>query len=110
MPTIETANLAEAIASLGPEPEYWDAYTLGELPADSYDLIACMHYNPAPFDWTEIVRVRLVQRGENEGQPWEWLVDLNDYRRFYVIGSCDYTGWDCQSGADYTEVTAIRLG
>lgn len=29
---------------------------------------------------------------------------LKDGRRFFVHGWHEYTGWDCQSGAEYQEI------
>lgn len=79
-----------------------------ELDDGGYDLFACMEYNRPPFSPKDIVRVRMVQEGERDGDIWEWIVDVQtDSRRivrYYVSGGCDYTGWDCQSHAYYTEV------
>ena len=41
-------------------------------------------------------------------RKWEWDVTLRDGRRFHVKGWHDYTGWDCQSGAEYIEVVSAE--
>jgi hypothetical protein len=77
-----------------------------------YDLQACLECNPQHFSVTDILRVLAVHEGENDGESWRWVLQLHaapeDYMPddyvgpFYVFltGSCDYTGWECQSSAD----------
>jgi hypothetical protein len=38
--------------------------------------------------------------GENDGYPWYWILQMKDGTFSAATGWCDYTGWDCQSGAD----------
>src|SRR6478735_12405859 len=35
-----------------------------------------------------------------DGEAVEIVAELNDGRWVFIEGSCDYTGWDCQAGAD----------
>ena len=77
------------------------------------------------FDLKRFMKVVAVVEGENEGPDWSWLIQvrpdsnvtgytrengmvpwdrsvgrISAYEdRFFIIvrGSCDYTGWDCQS-------------
>lgn len=37
-----------------------------------------------------------VQEGENDGDEWIALGQLENNAFFYFTGSCDYTGFDCQ--------------
>jgi hypothetical protein len=67
-----------------------------------YDLFACMENNDFPFDMEDIARMIAVSEGENDGESWRWVVQLKDGRYVFIEGWCDYTGWDCQSGASVT--------
>lgn len=42
--------------------------------------------------------------GENDEYSWWWVVKLNDGRVAALRGSCDYTGWDCQSSLNVLKV------
>jgi len=64
-----------------------------------YDFYACLEYNPQPFNFTDVDKVLAVIEGENDVKDWHWVVKLKDKREAYLRGGCDYTGWDCQSGA-----------
>ncbi len=52
----------------------------------------------ADFSIDEIKRVVAADEGENDGNSWVLVVELNDGRFGYVDAWCDYTGWDCQAG------------
>lgn len=63
-----------------------------------YDLRAAIEYNYLEeFKLTDIAYVWAVVEGENDGPAWHWIVRLQDGSAWYLTGSCDYTGWDCQS-------------
>jgi hypothetical protein len=82
-----------------------------------WDLEACLENNPQEtFDIPDIEKVLAVYEGENNGADWHWVLELkqpvdqkvNDDpdntlhirgKYVYLNGWCDYTGWDCQSGA-----------
>lgn len=71
-----------------------------------YDLRACLEYNPQPFNILDIKKVLAVWVGENDGDDWRWIIQLTpqakkEHKAGYVflMGGCDYTGWDCQSWA-----------
>lgn len=66
-----------------------------------YDLDACLEYNPQGFGIDDIERVFGVVEGENDGPSWHWILSMKDGRFIYLTGGCDYTGWDCQSGASH---------
>lgn len=71
-----------------------------------YDLVACLEYNPQRFGPQDIQQVLAVIEGERDGDNWHWVLQLKpesavDGKWFaYLTGGCDYTGWDCRSGAD----------
>lgn len=54
--------------------------------------------NFADFNSSDIKRVVAYDQGENDGDSWVLVAELNDGRFGYVDAWCDYTGWDCQSG------------
>lgn len=65
-----------------------------------YDLMACLEYNPQEgFTIEDVERVLAVWEGENDGDDWRWVLELNDGLFAFLQGGCDYTGWDCQSDA-----------
>jgi hypothetical protein len=82
-----------------------------------WDLEACLEYNPQEtFDIPDIKKVLAVYEGENDGADWHWVLELKQPvkvnlsdnievthyikgKYVYLNGWCDYTGWDCQSGA-----------
>lgn len=41
--------------------------------------------------------------GANDEAAWHWILKMKDGTYRYAEGSCDYTGWDCQSGASISE-------
>jgi len=46
-----------------------------------------------------IVDVLACVPGANDELSWHWIVRLKDGNHAYINAWCDYTGWDCQSGA-----------
>lgn len=67
-----------------------------------WDLASCMDYNDVDFEKKDIAEVLAVVEGERDGADWHWIVSLKDNRYAYIIGGCNYTGWDCQSWATAT--------
>lgn len=47
--------------------------------------------------------------GSNDEYAWYWILKMKDGKYAWATGSCDYTGWDCQSSASicegFTEIT-----
>lgn len=41
--------------------------------------------------------------GENDELSWYWILQMKDGSFSWSEGWCDYTGWDCQSGAQITD-------
>ena len=102
--TIELASFESIdILELTTPPDWYSNEPIWEA---AYDFGACLAHNAGPFAHDDVKQVRTITVGEHDGADWEWLVALHDGRRFYAIGGCDYTGWDCQSGAQYTEIPA----
>lgn len=70
------------------------------------DLKYALECNPQElFNVHDIKKVYAVWEGENDGDDWRWLVEFNEpiqinppytaTRKYaYIIGGCDYTGWD----------------
>lgn len=67
-----------------------------------YDLASAINYNPQNngFSLDDVAYVLASCFGENDGPEYYWLMSMKDHTYAVVVGSCDYTGWDCQSGAD----------
>lgn len=65
------------------------------------DLESCLNYNPQPgFDLEWIDAVLAVWEGQNEGDYWRWVLRLMNGLHVFLVGGCDYTGWDCESWAN----------
>jgi hypothetical protein len=66
---------------------------------------------------SDIEKVLAVVEGESDGADWHWILKLkapvNKMRYVYLVGGCDYTGWDCQSWATHkfakTPLQAAKL-
>lgn len=73
-----------------------------------YDLEAALRENSLSEYIDRINTVLGVVEGENDGNAWHWIVLLNNpVKVAYITGSCDYTGWDCQSNCYVTEFDTI---
>jgi len=67
------------------------------------DLVDAVSNNPGcglTLSQIDGATVALMLEGGNDGPSWHWLVSLPDGSWAYVAGWCDYTGWDCRSGAE----------
>ena len=64
---------------------------------DNYDLSAACEYNS--LDSSDLVEEILEITGENDEASWHWIVKTTSGFA-YISGGCDYTGWDCQCGAE----------
>lgn len=42
--------------------------------------------------------------GENDGAEFHWLCKTDKDELFYIVGSCDYTGWGCQDDVNVTPI------
>ncbi len=70
------------------------------------DLKYAMEYNNLDFTFEKVKAIRAYILGERDESSWEWVVELNNGCYYYVVGWCDYTGWDCQSGLNATIITS----
>jgi hypothetical protein len=64
-----------------------------------WDLDACLDNNDIGISPSDITAILAVWEGENDEDDWRWIVQLTDGQFALIQGWCDYTGWDCQSGA-----------
>lgn len=67
-----------------------------------WDLMGCLDNNPQDYTLENVAEVMAVWEGENDGDNWRWILRLDTEKFVYLIGGCDYTGWDCQSFANST--------
>lgn len=51
-----------------------------------------------PFDRSDVGQILHLRTGENDGNTWIVVGQLDDSRWFLIEAGCDYTGWDCQAG------------
>ena len=81
--------------------QYWDIDEEHKQKGIDWDLSSCLEYNPQDFSVSDIVKVHAVWEGEHDGDGWRWVIEVNNCEKQFVFlcGWCDYTGWDCQSGA-----------
>lgn len=63
------------------------------------DIWSALEYNsPSHFQIDEVESIEAEVPGANDELSWWWILRLVNDRYILVSGSCDYTGWDCQSG------------
>lgn len=97
---------------------YWSYYDLASklekrFPnEDVYNLCSALGENAVSWPDGELLDIKLLVQGENEGPDWVWAVKihnetLRETKIFIGQGGCDYTGWDCQSWFEW--VTEISL-
>ena len=65
------------------------------------DFCMALSYNlPGPLTGdAKVAGLLCVQRGDNDGPPWVWLVTVEGGPNpgdWWAWAWCDYTGWDCQ--------------
>ena len=68
---------------------------------DDWDFAACLENTQQDFDPTTIFEYACLAEGENDEAAWHWKVCLQGGTIKYLVGGCDYTGWDCQAGSDW---------
>jgi hypothetical protein len=59
---------------------------------------ALQNNSPKTFNPEDITHIVAEVCGENDELAWWWILKMNNGKFFLLSGSCDYTGWDCQSG------------
>mgnify|MGYP001559087761 FL=1 len=70
---------------------------------DDWDLEAALEENPecgAVLD--DVMAVLAVVYGEHDESDYYWILRLKDGRYGLLQGRHDYSGWDCQSYAQFT--------
>jgi len=75
-----------------------------------YDLSANVEFNGSDmpgFRLEDVAYVLAYLAGENDGPAYHWIVAMKDHTYAFVTGSCDYTGWDCQSSGSATIVLSM---
>lgn len=68
---------------------------------DDYDLRACLGYNAPGIEYDDIAEILHCKIGEPDSENWVWDLRLKDGTVGVLTGGCDYTGWDCQSWAEW---------
>lgn len=108
-----------------PGGDQWeDAYEAGRLyeaafpDQDGEDFACAMAYavvTPDELKGQTITVLKLLHQGRNDEDDWVWAVAYDDpnvtyrHRQWWVLkAGCDFTGWDCQSGGEWTRVGETR--
>jgi len=77
------------------------------MPINTYsDLKYGAKYNNVRID--DVDEIVLEITGRNEGPDWHWIVRRCDGGYAYIVGGCDYTGWDCQSSMDRHDADTLE--
>lgn len=76
---------------------------------DAVDFAYACHYGGfgPMYSGDILLELVLMQQGERDGGDWIWRVVLSDGETWIVRGWCDYTGWDCQSGVDWSRAVDV---
>lgn len=73
------------------------------------DLQSAFEYNPQTgLSLVDIHNMLAAVFGENDGAEWHWIAELKDGKFAYIVGGCDYTGWDCQSSASHQIFSSLK--
>lgn len=46
----------------------------------------------------DVRRIIAMAEGENDGDNWIGLFEMNNGTFVFLSAGCDYTGWDCRAG------------
>jgi hypothetical protein len=57
----------------------------------------------------DVAEIIAAVNGENDGDEWVGVFRMNDGRFLAAVGSCDYTGWDCQAGNTLTVAASLEV-
>lgn len=76
------------------EEYYWSDYGYGPL-------------EEANIQKEDVARIVHYRDGENDDSAWLFVLEMTDGRFAYVSAWCDYTGWDCQAGAEVTYADSL---
>lgn len=101
---------------VGVVPDYrpsWLPADVETLSRGTLELGYCLDYHPGPFAFGDIEHCVTVKADSppdealGEGD-YVWDVTLKNGERYRVEGWHDFTGWDCQSGAEYHRIVSER--
>lgn len=82
-------------------------YELHQVDGD--DLEYAVSNNPGIINLTNVKGIVAQVPGHNGEDSWYWILALRNGQFQAVTGSCDYTGWDCQSGIELIATTTTAL-
>lgn len=89
---------------------YWDGWDRGWALHQMFPrqdipdfAAACTNNSWGPAEAQGIASIMCLEYGVRAGPDWKWLVRLFDNSHWWVVGGCDYTGWDCQSWLSWIE-------
>lgn len=95
---------------------HWRAYDIGEeldrrFPGqDANDFAYAVEFNgTGPLADQAVEGLLMVREGERDGPGWVWLLRTHTGAHWWVEGWCDYTGWDCQSGVEWSRYDVIDV-
>lgn len=81
----------------------------GRIRKPDYDLESYLQNNIDFYTLDDIKNIHAEVAGANDELHWYWVIELNkeiNGGRFVLTdASCDYTGWDCQSGGESWSAT-----
>lgn len=89
----QCCGAVEVSYMVGNEPEYSTAYNNPAVSA-----AAGSNASADPFQRVDVAEVIATADGANDEAAWLGVFRLKDGRFAFLSASCDYTGWDCQSG------------
>lgn len=69
------------------------------LDEDGDDIRSAFNFNGLGERLKDIDVIVAEVCGANDEYSWYWVLKMKDGLFAWAEGSCDYTGWDCQSGA-----------
>lgn len=55
----------------------------------------------------DIESILLEITGYNDGPDWHWVCKTKT-GYCYIVGGCDYTGWDCRSSMDRHDASSLE--
>lgn len=75
-------------------------FSIKDNPVENDDIQYAFDYNGLGARLKDIETIVAEVAGENDGYRWYWILKMKDGTFSWAMGSCDYTGWDCQSDAE----------
>lgn len=75
--------------------------------SDAEDFIhACAYNDEGPWSVdNRIVDMVMTEQGCRDMGNWEWWLKFEDGSTWHLEAGCDYTGWECRSFTDWTDMT-----